>query len=89
MPQTTKVSPKLILDKDKYLKILRTQGYDSALTALHRDTEVMEFEVFEGEKGYQRPYWDRVEEVREFSRELWRLANDRTATQGLGSTKAR
>jgi hypothetical protein len=59
------------IDREKYFRILETQGIDAALTALHHDKESMEFVTFEGEAGYQREGWEDLAEVREFSRELW------------------
>ncbi|MBY0472529.1 hypothetical protein K2X30_15295 [bacterium] len=65
------IAPEFKLDKQKYLTILKTQGLPAAITALHHDKEKLEFETFEGQKGYQRALWDYQEEVREFSRQLW------------------
>ena len=61
----------LKLNKEKYLRILNSNGLAAALTALHHDKEKFEFETFEGSKGYQRDTWDFLEEVRNFSIELW------------------
>ncbi len=61
------------LDKEKYFKIYQTQGLTAALTALHHEKESLEQQTFEGPKGYSRELWDYLEEVREFSRELWGL----------------
>jgi hypothetical protein len=66
------------LDRAKYLEIAKSEGLAAALTALHRDSERMEFETFEGRDGYQAELYAYLEEVRTFSRELWR--------QSLGNT---
>jgi hypothetical protein len=59
------------LNKEKYLEILRNQGLSAALTALHRDTEKVEFETFEGQQGWRPELFEYLKEVRNFSRELW------------------
>lgn len=63
------------LDREKYLKILRTNGYSAALTQLHLDKNEMEIETFEGQEGYQREMWNYLQEVRDFSLELWDLSS--------------
>jgi hypothetical protein len=72
-----------VLDKEKYLKIAKTQNFEAALTQLHLDTNAWEIEAFEGEKGYQPDLWKALEEVRSFSRSLW----DMSAVKGLGPYK--
>jgi len=62
------------LDRAKYLEILKSQGLSAALTALHRDGETMEFETFEGPGGYKPEMYSVLEEIRTFSRELWRVS---------------
>lgn len=62
------------LDKEKYLQIARTQGANAAITALHRDTERLEYQTFEGEAGYQPEMFRDLNGIRAFSRELWELA---------------
>lgn len=64
----------LQLDRDKYLSLLKSEGLSSALTSLHRDTERLEFETFEGREGWNPELFAYLEEVREFSRELWRTS---------------
>jgi hypothetical protein len=59
------------IDRDKYFKILKSQGLHAALTELHREYGGLEFESFEGEKGYQPQMWRGLDELRAFSRELW------------------
>ena len=61
----------LKLDKDKYQQIARTEGLNSALTRLYRDTETWEWDTFEGENGYKPEQWEVLREVRAFARELW------------------
>jgi hypothetical protein len=67
MPQTQ-------LDRAKYLEILSSEGLSAALTALHRDTERLEFESFEGRDGWDPELYQYLEQVRAFSRELWRVS---------------
>ncbi len=70
------------LDREKYLRILKTSGYSAALTQLHLDKNVMEIQTFEGKEGYQRDMWDFLQDVRDFSLELWNLSSkDGTPTQ--------
>jgi hypothetical protein len=64
----------LKLDREKYLKIARTQGAQTALTQLHKDTEKWEYQTFEGQQGYQPELFTDLIEVRNFSRELWEMA---------------
>jgi hypothetical protein len=64
----------LQFDRDKYIRILRSEGLNAALTRLHLDTERLELETFEGEKGYQPDMWNDLDQVRGFSRELWQIA---------------
>lgn len=61
------------LDRDKYFQILKAQGLSAALTALHRDQTGFEFETFEGQEGWQPASWDKLEDVRKLSRELWEI----------------
>ena len=61
------------LDREKYFTVLRKDGLSTALTALHRDMEQLEFECFEGQAGYQPEFYERLKEYRDFSRELWRM----------------
>lgn len=63
------------LDREKYLRILKTNGYSAALTQLHLDKNEMEIETFEGQDGYQRDMWNYLQEVRDFSLELWDLSS--------------
>ena len=61
----------LKIDKQKYFQIVDAEGLSAALTALHHDYRDWEFESFEGEHGYQPEMWSDLEELREFSRDLW------------------
>lgn len=71
---TTPLTLEPQFNKEKYLHILKSTGYDAALTALHRDMESWEYQVFEGKAGYQPGLWKDVESIRQFSRNLWDLA---------------
>lgn len=66
----------LKLDKEKYIQLARNRGLNAALTALHLDTERWEYEAFEGDQGWKPEMWNELNEVRKFSRELWKLALD-------------
>lgn len=59
------------IDKEKYFAIVRSQGLSAAISALHRDYGQLEYQSFEGDKGYQPQMWRDLDELREFSRELW------------------
>jgi hypothetical protein len=59
------------IDKQKYIQIMKTNGLNAALTALHRDSEQWEYQTFEGEGGWKPEDWEKMREVRNFSRELW------------------
>ena len=72
MSETMTNSP--LLDRAKYLEIMKSEGLAAALTALHRDSEVMEFNTFEGNGGFKPEMYAFLEEVRTFSRELWRVS---------------
>ena len=67
----------LKLDKEKYARIARNEGYEAAITQLHKDQTSYEFETFEGEKGYQPEMWKDLEEVRQLSRELWEISTQK------------
>jgi len=71
----------LQFDRDKYIRIMRSEGVNAALTTLHLDTEQLELETFEGEKGYQPEMWHDLNQIRDFSRELWKMALDEPATK--------
>ena len=59
------------LDKEKYLRLAKSDGLSAAITQLHLDSNDMEFETFEGTKGYQPELFEYMKEVRKFSVELW------------------
>jgi len=61
-------------EREKYIEILRAEGINAAITALHRDTERWEIDTFEGTEGYQPQMWKELLGIREFSRELWEIA---------------
>jgi hypothetical protein len=63
-------------DKERYLRIARSEGINAALTALQTDMIRWEYEAFEGEKGYQPEILGDLDEVRLFSRQLWDQALD-------------
>lgn len=62
------------IDKQKYLRIAQSEGVNAAITALHLETAQIEYQTFEGQEGWQPEAWKQLEEVRNFSRELWQLA---------------
>jgi hypothetical protein len=63
--------PKLGPDKQKYYRLLESEGVNAALTALHKEMWELEFETFEGNKGYQPQLFETLKKYREFSLELW------------------
>jgi hypothetical protein len=67
-------APEMKLDRAKYIEIVNSEGLSAALTALHRDSERIEFETFEGRDGFSPQLFEYLEEVRAFSRELWRVS---------------
>lgn len=79
----SKFNPKF--NKDKYVRLLKSSGIDVTLTILHQDLRNWEYEAFEGEKGYQPEMIEELNEVREFSRELWQIALDRVEPTTLRS----
>ena len=70
------------IDREKYIGILRSQGVNAALTALHNDTAQWEYDSFEGTQGWQPEMWREIEEVRVFSRELWEIGLSQSPTAG-------
>ncbi len=64
------------LDREKYLVIARASGVNAALTALHRDVNEVEIDMFEGPKGYQPKVIPHLAEIRAFSEELWTLGRE-------------
>lgn len=69
------------LDREKYQGILKNHGLRAALTELHKQMWDMEFESFEGPRGYQPERWERIKKYRALSRELWDLAERERAAQ--------
>jgi hypothetical protein len=74
------------LDKEKYLKIARSEGIPAAITRLHRDTERWEWDSFEGEGGYKPNQFEALQEVRAFSRELYEMAAIQEPRMGGGGS---
>jgi hypothetical protein len=66
--------PSFSFDKEKYIRIVKSEGISAALTILHKDIYNWEYQSFEGDKGYQPQMWKDLHGVREFSRELWELS---------------
>jgi hypothetical protein len=66
--------PTFQFDKEKYIRLLKSEGISVALTQLHKDTTHWETYAFEGPKGYQPDMWAELHKVRDFSRELWEIA---------------
>ena len=64
------------LDREKYLKIARTEGLNKALTALHHEMISIEWDGFEGIQGYQPDQWQGITEWRDFSEELWEMRHE-------------
>ena len=64
----------LPIDKDKYIQIARTEGPNAAITALHKDTNLIEIESSEGKAGWDPELFEQIKKIRDFSRELWDAA---------------
>ena len=64
----------LAFDRQKYLNLLKTEGYPKALTVLHKDMEAVEYQSFEGDMKHEDELHARHDEMRAFSRQLWQLA---------------
>lgn len=64
------------LNRSKYIEIARIQGVSQAITQLHHDLWNKEFDAFEGENGYDADKVAQLEEIREFSRQLWKSSLD-------------
>ena len=64
------------LDREKYLKIARTEGLDKALTALHHEMISIEWDSFEGIEGYKPEQWEGITAWRDFSEELWSMRHE-------------
>lgn len=60
-------------DREKYIEIARTQGVHEAITQLHHEMISIEFESFEGPKGYQPDMWESIKAFRALSIDLWKL----------------
>jgi hypothetical protein len=65
---------KFDFDREKYIRVLKSEGIHTALTRLHHDLNQWEFLTFEGEAGYSPELWEQLKMVRNFSRELWDLS---------------
>jgi hypothetical protein len=65
------------LDRQKYLEILNSQGVSAALTVLHRDMAIVEYEAFEGDRRAESERLGVLTEMRDFSREIWQIALDK------------
>lgn len=66
----------LDLNRQKYLAILKSDGFHGAITALHHDMEKVEYQSFEGDMKDESRLHGVHEAMRAFSRELWQLALD-------------
>lgn len=62
------------LNKQKYLRIAKTEGANQALTVLHDDLRALEHDAFEGREGWQPKKWESLEDYRALSREIWNAA---------------
>ena len=59
--------------KQKYLDLVKSDGLEAAVNALHQDLWTLEQECFDTPEGYQPGVWKHLNELRLFSRELWDL----------------
>ncbi|MBI4924971.1 MAG: hypothetical protein HY843_03520 [Bdellovibrio sp.] len=70
-----------LFNKQKYIRLYQGEGSNAALTSLHHDKEYLEQLTFESKDGYSRELWDSLEEVRNFSIELWDLCQKTPPSQ--------
>ncbi|HUP56779.1 MAG TPA: hypothetical protein VM598_04950 [Bdellovibrionota bacterium] len=61
------------LDKSKYLDLAREQGISAALTQLHRDMAIVEYQAFEGDRRAEPELLNQLNAMRDFSREIWEI----------------
>jgi hypothetical protein len=61
----------MALDKHKYFDVLKFQGASAALTLLHRDMALVEYQAFEGDRRTEPAFLAELNAMRDFSRELW------------------
>jgi len=62
------------LNRQKYLDIVQTQGISAALTTLHRDMAIVEYQAFEGNRKTEPELLEQLNSMRDFSREIWDIA---------------
>ncbi len=60
-------------DRNYYLELAKTAGFQQAVTQLHEHLWAIEKECFDTPVGYQPEVWKTLNEMRLFSRELWDL----------------
>ena len=63
-------------NREKYLRILESEGINAAVTQLHKDMWTIEFDCFEGPKGYQPGIFEELKKYRALSIELWDKTRD-------------
>lgn len=61
------------LNRQKYLDIVQAQGISAALTTLHRDMAIVEYQAFEGNRKAEPEMLAQLNEMRDFSREIWEI----------------
>jgi hypothetical protein len=61
------------LNRQKYLDLVQSQSISAALTALHRDMAIVEYQAFEGNRKHEPEMLDQLNAMRDFSRELWEI----------------
>jgi hypothetical protein len=69
------MSSPFVLNREKYLEVMRREGLARALTLLQQDLSDMEWESFDSHLGYRPEAWESMKAFREFSQYLW---NQRT-----------
>ncbi len=70
---------KNVFSKELYLKMAQSEGLAIALKTLHADIWKVEHEMTEGPLGYQPGLAPKLEEMRNFSRELWSVRDQPNA----------
>lgn len=57
--------------RTKYLHLVKTKGYDHAITALHNNIGSLEPRVFDG--GYSKERFEELQFMRDLARDLYTL----------------
>jgi len=70
--------------REKYLKIVKIEGLDKAISTLHNYLNTVETHVFDG--GFSQDRFEELQTLRELSRELWDLRLVETSKRTRGTS---